>query len=116
MFERYQEYLETDFSDDYWSDECIGIAIEILGKFLPEDWISLSNSWRCQSRNWKIRCAETLDGGLTDPGFAILLSMARDSDEELVMIALESLGSFPASPQVAAIRQSWKPGRGKRTA
>jgi len=59
-----------------------------------------------------MRCAQTLDDGLTDEGFAILLGMARDADEELVMTALEALESFPMSREVAAIRRQWKPGAG----
>ncbi|MEO7691544.1 MAG: hypothetical protein ABIS51_19835 [Sphingomonas sp.] len=112
MLERYQEYserLEGDYSDDFWSDVQIGMAIGVLKKFLQDDWVSLSRSWRTQSRSWKMRCAQTLDDGLTNQGFAILLAMARDTDEELVMTALESLTSFPASPEVAAIRRKWKP-------
>ena len=115
MLERYRDYserLEGDYSVDFWSDVQIDQAIGVLRTFLEDDWASLSKSWRTQSKCWKMRCAQTLDDGLTDEGFAILLAMARDPDEELVMTALEALGSFPMSPEVAAIRRQWKPGAG----
>lgn len=60
QFDDFDKYLTSDFSDDYWSDEGIGFAVEKLSAFTREDWSRLKNESNNRSVEWVIRCAETL--------------------------------------------------------
>lgn len=97
MFSRYEEYLNYDFSPDYWSDEGITIASAQLNKFSEEDWITLSRSWADKSTEWKVRCAETLDAPFLAEAIKVLLAMLHDADSNVVIAAADSLRSMPHS-------------------
>lgn len=102
MFEQYKEYLTGDIPPDFWSDDGIGIACEMLGTFAADDWNALSEHWATAPKYWRVRCAEALDTDLSREGAAILLSMLRDPSSDVVVAAIDSLRSWPQLPAQSA--------------
>lgn len=94
MIERYDAYLDGDFSVNYWSDQGIGIAMELLEEFDDGDWQALRSVVRTKPTAWAIRCAETL-GNLTDPrSFDVLSALLQSTDHEVKLHALDSVNSL----------------------
>lgn len=91
MFSSYEEYLNYDFSLDYWSDEGISAACGLLNSFSGEDWETLGKSWRSKTKEWKVRCAETIDSHTTSLVREVLLGMLEDKDPDVVIAAVDSL-------------------------
>lgn len=91
------QYLSGDFGPDYWSDEAIDQARNLLTKFTERDWEALSNQWSTGSIEWQVRCADML--GYADPNFAqpILKDMIKSKQEEVAQAAQESLSDNRSS-------------------
>lgn len=96
MFSEYREYLNCDFSPNYWHDEGITQAGLMLGKFSPRDWQILSEAWQREAVDWRVRCAQTLDENLPEHGAAILRAMLDDGDRNVVVAAADALRSWPS--------------------
>lgn len=94
MFAEYEDYLRQDFSINFWSDEGICAACEILSKFSDEDWNTLAQRWRGNTNDWKVRCAETIDSHSSQLVMEILLDMLEEADSDVVVAAADSLRSF----------------------
>jgi hypothetical protein len=95
MFFNYEKYLSHDFSPDYWSDEGITAASTLLAGFSEEDWGMLAKSWSSKPKEWKVRCAETIDSAPSSVVVEVLLAMLHDVDADVVIAAADSLRSMP---------------------
>lgn len=94
MFSEYEDYLNQDFSTNFWSDEGIDASCEILSKFSAEDWIALASKWREKTNNWKVRCAETIDSYPSHLVMDILLDMLGEDNADVIIAAADSLRSL----------------------
>ena len=94
MFKEYREYLDFEYSINFWSDQGIDAAISLLNSFNDDDWMELGSSWNRESEGWKIRCAETLDGVKSISSVKILSEMLSDRSLKVVVAAADSLRSW----------------------
>ncbi|WP_284079158.1 hypothetical protein [Herbaspirillum aquaticum] len=97
MYRLYDEYIDRDFSSDYWSDEGISQAALILIKFTDDDWDCLAKSCLGKSEKWGIRCAETLGDTEGSKAFIVLLQLLKSERYDVRMAALDSIRSLVES-------------------
>lgn len=91
MYRLYDEYIGSDFSLDYWSDEGISQAALILIKFTDSDWEILAKLCLSKPEKWGIRCAETL-GDIEDAkAFMVLLQLLKSVSADVRVAALDSI-------------------------
>jgi hypothetical protein len=93
-FQRLDEYLSQEFSDDYWHDDAKFHACELVKQLTTDDWNSLNSSWRDRSKYWQERCAEIIDWGDARQAAPLLLEMIQAEDDELTLTAADSLRSI----------------------
>ena len=94
MFQEFDEYLSSTFSVDYWSDEGIGIAEEKLADFSDGDWEQLGIASDNRGSLWLTRCAEVLGDHEESLSVQLLMKLARNSDVEVQIAALDSMNSL----------------------
>lgn len=94
MYKIYEEYLDREFSLDYWSDEGISQAVLVLIKFADNDWKILVDSWKTKSDLWILRCAETLGDIADEKALLVLLSFLQLESNEIRVAALGSIRSL----------------------
>lgn len=96
MYRLYDEYIDRDFSLDYWSDEGISQAALILTKFTDSDWDVLAELCLSKSEKWGIRCAETLCEIEGSQSLIVLLQLLKSESSDVRMAALDSISSLMA--------------------
>lgn len=95
MFERFKNYLDGDFSDDYWSDEALGLAATFAQSFASEDWAALkAKVEEGLDDRWLARCAEVLGDVATPMAVGILIRMLSHASAEVLVCAADSLHSL----------------------
>ena len=100
-FDRYIKEFETeDFAVDYWYDEGVFIAENMLQKFGNNDWESLIQVLPERTIGWKRRLAYCLDDSENLKQLETLLLLTDTDDNELFEIAVDSLRSFKDSQAV----------------
>ncbi|MBN0989739.1 HEAT repeat domain-containing protein [Amphritea pacifica] len=97
MFSNFDKYLGTSFSIDYWSDEGISHAAEIVSEFTEKDWEELISSFPKQSENWLVRCAESLGDVENNSSLDTLLNLLNSQSEEVQIAALDSMNALLSS-------------------
>ena len=97
IFQELDQYLNQDFSDDYWYDDANLHACNLVKQLTPADWIALKSSWQDRSQGWQERCAEILDWGDTNESVPLLLEMLQQKNDELTLAAADSLQSIHIS-------------------
>ena len=88
MFQELESLLDCDFLPDYWSDEGMTRAIEIVEEFSDLDWVTLNRVIEQKSETWQIKCAQTLGEG--EPSIALqtlLLMLSTESIRIKVAVA-----------------------------
>lgn len=90
-FMQFDGYLSEDFPDDYWADEGILDAHQMVREFVEADWMELQHAWKHRSEAWQIRCAQVLPHGAPEFSVPALLSMLNSDYREVRMMALDSL-------------------------
>ena len=93
MFVDFDNYLKKSFSLDFWEDEGISIAEEILNSFSEDDWNSLINILSSREKAWRIRCANVLSEIEDENVIDILISIAITESLEVKLAALDSINS-----------------------
>lgn len=91
LFKELDEYLNREYSSNYWSDDAVLYAQELLQGFDASDWNQLLMHWRSKSPQWQHYCAEILPWGETDKAVSLLVEMVQTPDDELVVAAADSL-------------------------
>ncbi|MGN8060867.1 hypothetical protein ACTJK4_04295 [Ralstonia sp. 22111] len=94
MFSDFDDYLSHDFPMDYWSDEGIGIAGEMLFKFDKEAWVELTRSCAQRPVAWQLRCAEVLDLATHPAATGLLVELLASDNDSVVVAAADSLRSM----------------------
>ncbi len=98
MFDKLDEYItefeNEDYAMDYWYDEGVFIAQEMIQDFEKEDWMVLLSDLAAKSIGWKRRLAYCLHDGSDLNQLDILLKLINTDDSELFELAVDSLRSF----------------------
>lgn len=93
MFSDFENYLKLYFLTDYWYDEGIVIASDILANFNEQDWNDLKDRYNLNDHQWMIRCAEVLDSASHPVSSEILIKFLTSKDENIIVAAADSLRS-----------------------
>ena len=100
-FDTYIKDFETeDFAADYWYDEGVFIAENMLQQFGNNDWEELIQVLPERTIGWKRRLAYCLDDSENLKQLETLLLLTDTDDNELFEIAVDSLRSFKDSQAV----------------
>ena len=92
MYKKLDEYLSGYFKDDYWYDEGVIIAQEMLNKFTKNDWVNLIAELKMKPLQWQIKYAYIADAGINDKSIAKSLFLLMENDnEELNEVCKDSL-------------------------
>lgn len=98
MFEELDRYIKEfeadDFAADYWYDEGVLIAEDMLQKFESNDWESLIQVLPKRTIGWKRRLAYCLNDSNDLKQLETLLILIDTDDTELFEISVDSLRSF----------------------
>jgi len=97
IFRELDEYIDHDYPVDYWEDDASSYAKLLISRFTPNDWALLENSWRERSTQWRHYCAQILSWGVPERTVPLLLQMIESPDDELVIIAADSLRNMELS-------------------
>src|SRR5260370_9619977 len=95
-FQEIDTLLAGDYSDDYWSDDVVLTARDLIVHFSPSDWVRLKSAWRSRPPKWQYRCAEVLSRESEGKAAPILLEMIEADDGELAITAADSLSATDA--------------------
>jgi HEAT repeat protein len=106
MFSDFDKYLRSSFSIDYWSDEGISRAADMVLEFTEKDWAELVNSFPKQNENWLVRCAESLGDVENNSALDTLLNLLNSQSEEVQIAALDSLNALLGSGVSAGSNKS----------
>lgn len=105
IFQQLDEYLNKEFSADFWSDYAVISAIDLVQKMTPTDWDSLKSCWRSRPQEWQYRCAEIISDADSQQVIPLLLEMLQTSDDELTITAADSLRSIGVAEQNVYLSQ-----------
>lgn len=94
MFIEFDNYLKSDFSEDYWSDEGIGFAEEKLHSFSSEDWIAIDENCTSRDSIWLARCANSLGEVHDSKSLNLLVKLLLIDDTEVTIATLDSINSL----------------------
>ena len=90
-FQKLSDFLETDYDENYWSDNAVILAGDMLNQFTPSDWSSLVAAWPAKRPTWRIRLADTLGEGPAKESMPILKNMLLSPEIEVAMKAADSI-------------------------
>lgn len=105
IFQQLDEYLNKEFSADFWSDSAVISAIDLVQKMTPSDWDSLKSCWRERPQEWQYRCAEIISDADSPQVIPLLLEMLQTPDDELTITAADSLRSIGVAEQNVDLSQ-----------
>lgn len=101
VMEDLNELLAGSFSLDYWADDVAVRARDLVEQLVASDWQMLQSTWSSRSSEWQERLADVISRGQPNDAVPILIAMIEKGDDELALIAVDSLrdlpGEFPAS-------------------
>lgn len=94
-FDKYiLEFAVEDFAVDYWYDEGVDIAENMLHEFSNNDWKSLLEIIPKRTVEWQKRLAYCMHDGNDLNQLAVLLKLVGTDDSELFEIVVDSLRGF----------------------
>ncbi|WP_040214215.1 hypothetical protein [Clostridium polynesiense] len=92
MYEELNEYLSGQFSMDYWFDEGVIIATDMLRKFNESDWKKLLDDILVKPIDWQIRFAYCADNDINDEVLIkCLILLSSIDNDELFETCIDSL-------------------------
>jgi len=94
MFEKFNNYLQLEFSEDFWSDEGITQAASMVSQFTESDWVTLFETIAQQSELWMIRCSEALGDKGDKSSLTALLKLITVGSQKVIVAALDSINSI----------------------
>ncbi|MCI8429874.1 MAG: hypothetical protein HFI16_06400 [Lachnospiraceae bacterium] len=95
MYDELNKYLSGYFTIDYWYDEGVDIAREIISEFKESDWKMLLEEISKKDVEWKKRIAYCLYNYDNKYEWLLLVELLNtEEDDELLVISLDSLRSF----------------------
>lgn len=92
MYKKLDELLSGYFNIDYWYDEGVIIAWELLHKFEDDDWNELLDNLLSKSVEWQTRFAYSIDKDI-DNKMAVesLFILSKTDNDELFVTVIDSL-------------------------
>jgi len=93
MFGKYDCFLDSIGSEDYWSDVGINIAASKISQFDNSNWEELESALLAKSEVWRGRCAESLGDSNDERALRVLLTLLKAGEESVVIHAIESIES-----------------------
>jgi len=94
MFKEFDNYLQSDFSEDYWSDVGICFAEKKLEKFSDEDWLAINKDWKNRDNLWLMRCTDALGEVENPKSLELLVKFMEVDDVEVKIATLDSVSSL----------------------
>lgn len=94
MYNELEKYLLGYLPSNYWYDEGVDIARDIISNFKEDDWKQLLERLSAQDIEWKKKIAYCLYDKSNKYELLALLELLDTEDEELFEICLDSLSSF----------------------
>ena len=85
--------LSLSFTNDYWSDDGILHAHDLISKLTDESWNKLTDFWQLKDNEWISRLAAILPFGDQESAAKILyeIVISTQSSNNLKTLALDSL-------------------------
>jgi hypothetical protein len=93
-FETLDGVLLPDYNVNYWSDDVVLYACELLEAFRPEDWVKLESEFLNRPAGWQGRLADCLSEFPLERVMVILLGILDSPDEKAARTAAVSLNAF----------------------
>lgn len=91
MYNELENYLSSEFSWDYWSDEGITIAVNTVVNFSEDDWKLLIINANKKNPDWQIKLANVLGDFTTENSMTILISLLGSNNDEVIEAAIDSI-------------------------
>lgn len=112
MFHRFDRYISAfaseDFAVDYWYDEGVDIAENMLYEFEENDWEILSEVVFERTIEWKKRLAYCMHDKNDLNQLRVLLDLVDTDDNELLEIVVDSLRGFTSEKSLKLIQSNSK--------
>ena len=93
-FENLARFLEPDYDSNYWSDDAVLHAEDLIFQLASEDWRKVSEGWRTRKAGWQERLADALAGGKPDFAYPLLRQMLLSPMDSVAAKAGESIRSI----------------------
>lgn len=94
MYDELEKYLLGYLPANYWYDEGVDIAQDMISNFKDDDWKQLLEQLSKQNIEWKKKLAYCLYNDSNEYELLTLLELIDTRDEELLEITLDSLRDF----------------------
>lgn len=91
MYNELENYLSSEFSVDYWSDEGITIAVNTVENFSEDDWKLLVINASKKSPDWQIKLANVLGDFTTEKSMTILIALLGSNNSDVIVAAIDSI-------------------------
>lgn len=91
MYNELENYLSSEFSVDYWSDEGITIAVNTVENFSEDDWKLLVINASKKSPDWQIKLANVLGDFTTEKSMTILIALLSSNNSDVIVAAIDSI-------------------------
>ncbi len=108
MFDEFDKYIlefaVEDFAVDYWYDEGVDIAENMICKFEDNDWKALLEAVPERTIEWQRRLAYCMHDGNDLNQLKILLNLVETDDSELFEIVVDSLRGFTSEESLSLIQ------------
>lgn len=108
MFDEFDKYIfefaVENFAVDYWYDEGIDIAENMLCEFEENDWKILLEAASERTIEWQKRVAYCMHDKSNLNQLKVLLNLAETDDTELFEIVVDSLRGFTSEESLNMIQ------------
>jgi hypothetical protein len=85
------QYLEPDYSPDYWSEIAIDRATELVDSLDDADWARLQKIWSNRPTAWQVRLADAVFLSDKPQSIDLLCQMLKSHEVQVALAAAESL-------------------------
>jgi len=97
VIDELDEYLSQDYNINYWSDDAILYAYELVGKLTSSEWRKLRQLWKGRPAQWQEYFVEILSRGEPREAIPVLLAIVEEAGDDLAITAAGSLRSTDLS-------------------
>lgn len=111
MFDEFDKYIlefaAEGFAVDYWYDEGVNIAENMIYEFEDSDWKNLLEAVPKRTIEWQKRLAYCMHDGNDLNQLNILLDLVETNDNELFEIVIDSLRGFTSEKNLNLIQSDF---------
>lgn len=98
-----EELLSGDYSENYWSNDLVLVARDLVAQLTDADWHTLQSSWSGQPATWQYRLADVISRGEPSKALPLLIPMIEADDDELSLTAADSLNAIATSVSISVL-------------